>query len=134
MSTSVSLSVSLTVSLFLPPFVLLTDFLLCSSTPLSIPPSFVFVGPRACWVAVQMPDLLHLFHTYGMPNNNPGDIQLVNYVFIGDFVDRGSYSLEVGNRGYVCRLPASTAYPVATAVNLWLIGCAQFAQPCTRSA
>ena len=43
----------------------------------------------------QMPDLLHFFHTYGMPNTNPGDIELVNYVFIGDFVDRGSYSLEV---------------------------------------
>lgn len=43
----------------------------------------------------QLPDLLHLFHTYGIPDSQTGDIDLINYVFIGDFVDRGTYSLEV---------------------------------------
>lgn len=44
----------------------------------------------------QMPDLLHFFHTYGMPTQKSGgDIDVVNYLFIGDFVDRGTYSLEV---------------------------------------
>lgn len=43
----------------------------------------------------QLPDLLHFFHTYGVPNHKNGDVHLVNYIFIGDFVDRGSYSLEV---------------------------------------
>eukprot|EP00035_Acanthoeca_spectabilis_P011619 m.205172 g.205172 ORF g.205172 m.205172 type:complete len:100 (-) comp15401_c0_seq4:825-1124(-) len=43
----------------------------------------------------QLPDLLHFFHTFGLPCHKAGDIHLINYVFVGDFVDRGSYSLEV---------------------------------------
>lgn len=35
----------------------------------------------------QFSDLLHIFDTYGTP-------ETVNYVFLGDFVDRGGHSLE----------------------------------------
>ncbi len=43
----------------------------------------------------QIKDLLHFFQTFGCPNHRTGDANLVNYVFLGDFVDRGWYSLEV---------------------------------------
>jgi len=43
----------------------------------------------------QLPDLLTFFKTYGSPNHRTGDIHFVSYLFIGDFVDRGCYSLEV---------------------------------------
>lgn len=43
----------------------------------------------------QLPELLRLFHAYGVPHHRLGDVHLVSYVFIGDFVDRGQYNLEV---------------------------------------
>ncbi len=43
----------------------------------------------------QFDDLLEFFQFYGMPSHMFGDIGSVNYVFDGDFVDRGSKSLEV---------------------------------------
>eukprot|EP00300_Choanocystis_sp_HF-7_P019909 c20460_g1_i4.p1 GENE.c20460_g1_i4~~c20460_g1_i4.p1 ORF type:complete len:327 (-),score=90.78 c20460_g1_i4:354-1334(-) len=42
----------------------------------------------------QMDDLLAFFSAYGMPHES-GDIAYNSYVFIGDFVDRGTFSLEV---------------------------------------
>jgi protein phosphatase len=42
----------------------------------------------------QFPDLMRLFAKYGSPSEDGGDIDAVDYLFLGDFVDRGSYSLE----------------------------------------
>eukprot|EP00916_Digyalum_oweni_P020548 GHVL01034255.1.p1 GENE.GHVL01034255.1~~GHVL01034255.1.p1 ORF type:complete len:444 (+),score=56.94 GHVL01034255.1:1419-2750(+) len=43
----------------------------------------------------QFPDLLRLFDRYKSPSEAAGgDIDAMDYLFLGDFVDRGSYSLE----------------------------------------
>ena len=41
----------------------------------------------------QFPDLMRLFSKFGSPTEG-GDIDAVDYLFLGDFVDRGSFSLE----------------------------------------
>ena len=42
----------------------------------------------------QFGDLMRLFAEYGSPST-AGDIAYIDYVFLGDYVDRGAYSLEV---------------------------------------
>ena len=43
----------------------------------------------------QFPDLLRMFAKYGSPQlEGNGDIETTDYLFLGDFVDRGSFSLE----------------------------------------
>lgn len=43
----------------------------------------------------QFADLLEFFRRYGSPSHRHGDVNICNYVFNGDFVDRGAHSLEV---------------------------------------
>lgn len=40
-------------------------------------------------------ELLRIFFKFGSPNHYSGDIDLVNYVFNGNFIDKGTNSLEV---------------------------------------
>ena len=42
-----------------------------------------------------LPDLVSLFTKYSWPDKRRGDILSMNYVFLGDFVDRGAFSVEV---------------------------------------
>ena len=41
----------------------------------------------------QFGDLMRLFEEYGTPST-AGDITYIDYLFLGDYVDRGSHSLE----------------------------------------
>eukprot|EP00744_Colponema_vietnamica_P001005 GILI01001724.1.p1 GENE.GILI01001724.1~~GILI01001724.1.p1 ORF type:complete len:759 (+),score=208.95 GILI01001724.1:203-2479(+) len=44
----------------------------------------------------QYPDLMRLFDMYNSPSDGEGgDIESMDYLFLGDYVDRGAYSLEV---------------------------------------
>ena len=43
----------------------------------------------------QFADLLEFFRRYGAPSHRHGDVNVCNYVFNGDLVDRGAFSLEV---------------------------------------
>ena len=47
----------------------------------------------------QFSDLMRFFQKYGIPDNNPNyekkaDIEALDYLFLGNFIDRGTYSLE----------------------------------------
>ena len=41
----------------------------------------------------QFGDLMRLFEEYGTPST-AGDIPYIDYLFLGDYVDRGAHSLE----------------------------------------
>lgn len=43
----------------------------------------------------QLLDLLEFFNAFSWPDKRRGDIFSMNYVFLGDFVDRGAYSVDV---------------------------------------
>lgn len=43
----------------------------------------------------QLLDLLEFFNAFSWPDKRRGDIFSMNYVFLGDFVDRGNYSVDV---------------------------------------
>ena len=42
----------------------------------------------------QYQDLMRFFDLWGIPNDS-GDIENYDYLFLGDYVDRGIFSLEV---------------------------------------
>jgi hypothetical protein len=46
-------------------------------------------------ISGQFDDLIRLFKAFGSPDHHIGDIEENSYVFLGDIVDRGRYSLEV---------------------------------------
>jgi hypothetical protein len=59
------------------------------------------VGGTACvcfknklLIVQQLRDLLLLFREFGFPSHRHGDVECVNYIFNGDFVDRGAHQLE----------------------------------------
>eukprot|EP00397_Hematodinium_sp_SG-2012_P011479 GEMP01011619.1.p1 GENE.GEMP01011619.1~~GEMP01011619.1.p1 ORF type:complete len:659 (+),score=95.45 GEMP01011619.1:50-2026(+) len=43
----------------------------------------------------QLPDLLQFFNAFSWPDKRRGDIFSMNYIFLGDFVDRGKFSVDV---------------------------------------
>lgn len=43
----------------------------------------------------QLLDLLEFFNAFSWPDKRRGDIFSMNYIFLGDFVDRGNYSVDV---------------------------------------
>merc|ERR1711920_581761 len=43
----------------------------------------------------QLLDILEFFNAFSWPDKRRGDIFSMNYVFLGDFVDRGAYSCDV---------------------------------------
>ncbi|EEA06643.1 serine/threonine protein phosphatase, putative [Cryptosporidium muris RN66] len=43
----------------------------------------------------QLFDILHFFEKFSWPHYHRGDILSMNYIFLGDYVDRGKFSLEV---------------------------------------
>jgi hypothetical protein len=72
----------------------------------------------------QLQDLLRLFSSHGFPIVGcGGDIDVVTYVFNGDFVDRGPHQLEVQRRLYLPRhavcwvIPSSGASAVVFSEN-----------------
>ena len=60
----------------------------------------------------QYADLMHLFRVYGTPSRL-GDISYLDYLFLGDYVDRGEWSLET-----VCLL---LALKVEFPGQVWLL-------------
>ena len=67
----------------------------------------------------QFSDLLRLFSEFGAPTEE-GDLMLTDYLFLGDFVDRGYHQLEV-----VCLVLALKAgsHPMKNCVSQEARGC-----------
>mmetsp|Transcript_14061 Transcript_14061/g.52753 ORF Transcript_14061/g.52753 Transcript_14061/m.52753 type:complete len:393 (+) Transcript_14061:649-1827(+) len=61
----------------------------------------------------QLRDLLLLFREFGMPCHRTGDIEIAQYVFNGDWVDRGLHQLET----VVVLLALKARYPR----SVWLV-------------
>lgn len=57
----------------------------------------------------QYTDLMRIFEMYGVPKKEGGDIGIIDYLFLGDYVDRGKHSLET----IVLLLALKVAHPRA---------------------
>jgi diadenosine tetraphosphatase ApaH/serine/threonine PP2A family protein phosphatase len=55
----------------------------------------------------QYTDLMRIFEMYGIPKKEGGDIGIIDYLFLGDYVDRGKHSLET----MVLLLALKVSYP-----------------------
>lgn len=60
----------------------------------------------------QFGDLMRLFSEYGSPST-AGDIAYIDYLFLGDYVDRGAHSLET-----ICLLLALKARALDVLINV----------------
>jgi len=71
----------------------------CCSCLLNLAPCTSIVLQLAAPVKIfgdlhgQFGDLMRLFSEYGSPST-AGDIAYIDYLFLGDYVDRGAFSLE----------------------------------------
>jgi len=64
-----------------------------SHAPHPLPPRYLAPAKIFGDLHGQFGDLMRLFEEYGTPST-AGDITYIDYVFLGDYVDRGSHSLE----------------------------------------
>jgi hypothetical protein len=93
-----------------------------SENPLKFQVPIVLLMPGQTVVGQRLQERIgikffHIFHTYGLPTQSSGgDIDVCNYLFIGDFVDRGTYSLEVR------LLPLLSENRVCLGLFSWLLG------------
>ena len=74
---------------------MLGSYLSCSVSCHWLTPVFASAAPVKIFGDLhgQFLDLMRLFDEYGSPST-AGDITYIDYLFLGDYVDRGAHSLE----------------------------------------
>jgi protein phosphatase len=70
----------------------------------------------------QFSDLMRLFDEYGSPST-AGDITYIDYLFLGDYVDRGQHSLETITLLLALKVSSYVLQLVGTKVGLDIPAC-----------